>query len=277
MTRSAPHARLRAEAIDARLRRPHVSSRDSTSTIPDGRITAIVGPNACGKSTLLRGLARLLRPSAGTVTLDGRDITPVRAARRRARVVAVLPQQPVAPDGVLVADLVVARPASAPGLVPADGRATTTAIVAEALAATGTLELADRRVEELSGGQRQRVWIAMVLAQRADIVLLDEPTTFLDVTHQLELLDLLTDLNRERGATVVDGAARPQPRGALRRSPRRDDGGRIVAAGEPADGDDGARPSGRPSDSTASSTPDPVAGSPARSSRSAGFIATALN
>jgi iron complex transport system ATP-binding protein len=170
-------------------------------TLPDGAITAIVGPNACGKSTLLRGFARLLRPSSGTFSLDGSDLHSV-SPRDVARVISVLPQQPVAPDGVRVSDLV------ARGRHPHQGwfrprSSDDDRIVAEALTATGTLELADRRVEELSGGQRQRVWIAMVLAQQSDIVLLDEPTTFLDATHQLELLDLLTDLNRDRGATVV--------------------------------------------------------------------------
>lgn len=169
--------------------------------IPPGRITAVVGPNACGKSTLLRGLARLQPLEAGRLLLDGRDAS--RMPRRDlARRVGVLPQSSIAPDGVRVADLV------ARGRFPHQGwfgrhSSDDDRVVAEALAATGVADLADRPVEELSGGQRQRVWIAMVLAQQTDIVLLDEPTTFLDVTHQLELLDLLTSLNRERGTTVV--------------------------------------------------------------------------
>ncbi|WP_127792976.1 ABC transporter ATP-binding protein [Agromyces sp. LHK192] len=169
--------------------------------IPSGRITSIVGPNACGKSTLLRGMARLHPLEAGRVTLDGRDVT--RMPRRDvARRIGVLPQSSIAPDGVLVADLV------GRGRYPHQGwfgrhSSDDDLVVAEALEATGVADLADRRIEELSGGQRQRVWIAMVLAQQTDIVLLDEPTTYLDVTHQLELLDLLTDLNRERGTTVV--------------------------------------------------------------------------
>ncbi|WP_331715684.1 ABC transporter ATP-binding protein [Tessaracoccus coleopterorum] len=161
----------------------------------------IVGPNACGKSTLLRTLAGLHRPTAGRILLDG---TPVASLGRRrvARIVGVLPQSSTAPDGVRVAELV------ARGRYPHQGwfglaRSDDDAVVARALADTGTADLADRRVEELSGGQRQRVWIAMVLAQATDIVLLDEPTTFLDVSHQLDLLDLLADLNRERGTTVV--------------------------------------------------------------------------
>ncbi|MEL4318921.1 ABC transporter ATP-binding protein [Leifsonia sp. YIM 134122] len=210
-----PDPRLPGRAASAPARRAHELSAEVVSlgyddrtivdglslALPDGAITVIVGPNACGKSTLLRGFARLLRPTAGSFTLDGRDLGGL-SPRDVAKVVSVLPQQPVAPDGVLVSDLV------ARGRHPHQGwfrsrSSDDDRIVAESLAATATLELADRRVEELSGGQRQRVWIAMALAQRSDIVLLDEPTTFLDATHQLELLDLLTDLNRDRGATVV--------------------------------------------------------------------------
>ncbi|WP_419818622.1 ABC transporter ATP-binding protein [Glaciibacter flavus] len=193
-------ARLRAEGITLGYDGRTIVD-DLHLDVPDAAITAIVGPNACGKSTLVRGLGRLLKPSAGRVMLDGRDLNQI-APREVARTIAVLPQQPVAPDGVTVADLV------SRGRHPHQGwfrsrSSDDDRIVAEALAATATLDLADRRVEELSGGQRQRVWIAMVLAQRSDIVLLDEPTTFLDATHQLELLDLLTDLNRDRGATIV--------------------------------------------------------------------------
>jgi len=169
--------------------------------IPPGRITAIVGPNACGKSTLLRGLARLHPLEAGRVLLGGRDVSRI-PRRDVARRIGVLPQSSLAPDGVRVADLV------ARGRYPHQGwfgrhSSDDDAVVAEALTATGIADLAERPIEELSGGQRQRVWIAMVLAQQTDLVLLDEPTTFLDVTHQLELLDLLTVLNRERGTTVV--------------------------------------------------------------------------
>ncbi|MFD1252278.1 putative siderophore transport system ATP-binding protein YusV [Devosia equisanguinis] len=170
-------------------------------TVPPGKLTVIVGANACGKSTLLRGLARLLAPSRGAVYLDGKPIHQM-PTRDVATVLGVLPQSPVAPDAIVVADLV------GRGRYPHQGwfRRWTPeddAAVAEALAATDTAELADRPVDELSGGQRQRVWIAMALAQQTDLLLLDEPTTFLDINHQVEVLDLLTDLVRNRGRTVV--------------------------------------------------------------------------
>ena len=161
----------------------------------------IVGANACGKSTLLRGLARLLRPRAGAVLLDGEAIHRL-PTKRVARTLGLLPQNPIAPEGVTVADLV------ARGRHPhhgAFGRWTTEdeRAVAEALTLTDTLELADRVVDELSGGQRQRVWIAMALAQGTDLLLLDEPTTYLDVAHQVEMLDLLAELNTRRDTTIV--------------------------------------------------------------------------
>ncbi|MDD7928341.1 ABC transporter ATP-binding protein [Microbacterium thalli] len=169
--------------------------------IPSGRITAIVGPNACGKSTLLRSMSRLLTPRAGHVLLDGAAVHRM-PAKELARTLGLLPQSPTAPEGITVSDLVGRGRNPHHGIfsrwTTADDEA-----VAEALAATETLELADRAVDELSGGQRQRVWIAMALAQRTDLLLLDEPTTFLDVSHQIEVLDLLTDLNRNRGVTVV--------------------------------------------------------------------------
>lgn len=174
---------------------------DLDLTVPAGQVTVIVGANACGKSTLLRGLARILRPAAGAVTLDGRDVHRL-PTREVARVVGLLPQQPLGPEGITVSDLVARGRHPHRGWVrrwsAADARA-----VADALAATATLELADRAVDTLSGGQRQRVWIAMALAQDPAILLLDEPTSFLDVAHQIDLLDLLTELNRDRGTTVV--------------------------------------------------------------------------
>jgi iron complex transport system ATP-binding protein len=169
--------------------------------IPSGRVTVIVGANACGKSTLLRGLARLLRPRSGSVLLDGEAIHRL-PSRQVARTLGLLPQDPIAPEGVTVADLV------GRGRHPhhgAFGRWTSEdeAAVAEALVLTDTLGLADRVVDELSGGQRQRVWIAMALAQGTDLLLLDEPTTYLDIAHQVEMLDLLADLNARRGTTIV--------------------------------------------------------------------------
>lgn len=174
---------------------------DLTVELPAGKVTVIVGANACGKSTLLRGLARLLKPSAGTVLLDGKDIHSL-STRAVAKTLGLLPQTPVAPDGIAVADLV------GRGRYPHQGwfrqwNTDDDAAVASALRLTDTLELSDRNVDELSGGQRQRVWIAMALAQQTDILLLDEPTTFLDVTHQIEVLDLITDLNRSAGTTVA--------------------------------------------------------------------------
>jgi iron complex transport system ATP-binding protein len=172
-----------------------------TLAIPEGRITAIVGANACGKSTLLRGLARLLKPRAGVVLLDGEDIRRL-DTRTVAQRLGILPQQPIAPEGITVAELV------GRGRYPHQRwfrhwSADDAAAVAQALDATGTADLADRSVDELSGGQRQRVWIALALAQGTPLLLLDEPTTFLDIAHQVEVLDLLAQLNEEEGRTIV--------------------------------------------------------------------------
>lgn len=175
--------------------------RDLSLTIPAGKVTAIIGPNGCGKSTLLRGISRLLKPTNGTITLNGKDIHAFRG-KEFARTVGLLPQSPVAPDGITVADLV------SRGRFPYQGlfqrrTAEDDDAVAWALQATNTLDLAERTVTELSGGQRQRVWIAMALAQQTDILLLDEPTTYLDLAHQVDLLDLLCELNETRGTTMV--------------------------------------------------------------------------
>ncbi|SMD14297.1 iron complex transport system ATP-binding protein [Fulvimarina manganoxydans] len=169
--------------------------------VPQGRITAIVGANACGKSTLLRALSRLLKPKHGHVLLDGKDIHKI-APRALAQKLGLLPQSPVAPEGITVLDLV------GRGRSPHQGVFTRWTqrddeAVAAALEATKTVDLANRAVDELSGGQRQRVWIAMALAQETDLLLLDEPTTFLDIRHQVEVLDLLHDLNAARGTTIV--------------------------------------------------------------------------
>ena len=169
--------------------------------IPTGQITVIVGANACGKSTLLRGLARLLKARGGTVLLDGEPIQRS-STREVATKLGILPQQPVAPDGLTVGDLV------ARGRHPhqrwfRQWSAADEEAVAEALAATDMSDLANRPVDELSGGQRQRAWIAMALAQGTPILLLDEPTTFLDLAHQCEVMDLLQHLNDTEGRTIV--------------------------------------------------------------------------
>ncbi|MGW2601188.1 ABC transporter ATP-binding protein [Streptomyces klenkii] len=201
--------------------------------VPDGEVTIVIGPNACGKSTLLRALGRLLKPARGTVLLDGEDLARI-PTRTIAQSLGLLPQTPVAPEAITVADLV------ARGRQPhqrwwqqwseADERA-----VADAMARTDTTALAERSVDELSGGQRQRVWIAMALAQETDLLLLDEPTTYLDISHQVEVLDLVRRLNRERGRTVVavlhdlNQAARYADHLVAMKA------GRIVAQGRPAD------------------------------------------
>lgn len=170
-------------------------------TIDRGSFVAIIGPNACGKSTLLRTIARLLPALGGSVLLDGRDIRD-RGAKELAREIGLLSQSAEAPDGMRVADLIARgryphrRAFSAWG--DADEQA-----VRRAMERTSVQELADRPVDELSGGQRQRVWLAMALAQETDVLLLDEPTTFLDITHQLDMLDLFRAINREHGTTVI--------------------------------------------------------------------------
>lgn len=174
---------------------------DLDLVVPHGKITVIVGANACGKSTLLRTMSRLITPRAGHVLLDGKSIHKM-PSRELAKVMGLLPQSPIAPEGIMVADLVSRGRHPHQGMfarwTSADDEA-----VATALIATKTVELAERPVDELSGGQRQRVWIAMALAQQTEILLLDEPTTFLDISHQIEVLDLLTDLNQSRGTTIV--------------------------------------------------------------------------
>ncbi|SFU02409.1 iron complex transport system ATP-binding protein [Geodermatophilus amargosae] len=174
---------------------------DLDLVLPAGRMTAIVGANACGKSTLLRSMSRLLAPRAGRVLLDGRAVHRM-PAKELARTLGVLPQSPLAPEGITVADLV-GRGRHPHQRVFSRWSREDDVAVATALEATQTTDLAERPVDELSGGQRQRVWIAMALAQQTDLLLLDEPTTFLDVAHQVEVLDLLTDLNRTRGTTIV--------------------------------------------------------------------------
>ena len=201
--------------------------------VPAGEVTVIVGANGCGKSTLLRGLGRVMRPTRGRVELDGTDLRRLRP-RDVATRLGLLPQQPAAPDGITVADLV------GRGRHPHQGAfrrwdAGDAAAVSQALALTDTHELAQRRVEELSGGQRQRVWIAMMLAQDPGIMLLDEPTTYLDIAHQVEVLDLLAQLNADHGTTVVmvlhdlNLAARYASRLVVMKE------GRILCSGAPSD------------------------------------------
>jgi iron complex transport system ATP-binding protein len=175
--------------------------RELDLEIPPRRITAVVGANACGKSTLLRGLARLMRPRGGAVLLDGEAIARL-PTRMVARQIGLLPQEPTAPQGITVEDLV------ARGRYPhqrflQQWSAQDQERVEWALEATGVGDLRDRSVDELSGGQRQRTWISMALAQDTEILLLDEPTSHLDLAHQLEVLDLLADLNERDGRTIV--------------------------------------------------------------------------
>ncbi|MBW1604631.1 ABC transporter ATP-binding protein [Streptomyces sp. JJ66] len=169
--------------------------------IPDGTVTAVIGPNGCGKSTLLRAFGRLMKPRGGQVLLDGQPVhrLPTRAVAAK---VGLLPQSPIAPEGLSVADLV------ARGRHPHQSwyrrwSAHDEEVVARALRATGTYELAERTLDELSGGQRQRAWIAMALAQDTELLLLDEPTNHLDLAHQIEVLDLVRDLHQDTGRTVV--------------------------------------------------------------------------
>ncbi|MGB8455573.1 MAG: ABC transporter ATP-binding protein [Anaerocolumna sp.] len=170
-------------------------------TIPSNKISVIIGANACGKSTLLKTLARLIKPVSGEITLDEKNISDI-PSKQLARILGLLPQSPVVPEGIAVADLVgrgrFPYQTFFKGWSKKDYEA-----LEEALEIMGITDLANRSVDELSGGQRQRVWIAMALAQQTDILLLDEPTTFLDITYQVEILDLLTDLNRKRGTTIV--------------------------------------------------------------------------
>ncbi|GLZ10964.1 ABC transporter [Actinomadura sp. NBRC 104425] len=224
-------ARLRGTDLTLAYERRTIAEGLSVA-VPDRSFTVIVGPNACGKSTLLRALARILKPAAGTVVLDGRSIADW-PAKRLARTLGLLPQSSVAPEGITVADLVARGRYPHQSLLrqwsKEDER-----VIAESMAATGVADLADRPVDELSGGQRQRVWIAMVLAQQTPLLLLDEPTTYLDIAHQIEVLDLCARLHEE-GRTVVavlhdlNHAARYATHLIAMR------GGRIIAEGAPGD------------------------------------------
>jgi iron complex transport system ATP-binding protein len=232
MTGSDRHHTLAAHDLTLAYDQLEVA-RNLSVDIPAGKITCIVGANACGKSTLLRALARLLKPQAGVVLLDGESIHRL-STKDVATRLGILPQSPIAPEGITVADLV------ARGRYPHQKwfrqwtRADENAIT-DAMRATGTVSLARRPVDELSGGQRQRVWIALALAQGTDLMLLDEPTTYLDLAHQVDVLDLLVDLNRRDDRTIVlvlhdlNQAARYSDHLIAMRA------GTVVAAGPPAE------------------------------------------
>ncbi|NJL83627.1 MAG: ABC transporter ATP-binding protein [Chloroflexaceae bacterium] len=199
MTELKAQHQLQASQLTLSYQAPVVCDLDFT--LPAGKITALVGPNGCGKSTLLRGLARLHKPHRGAVYLDGISILE-RSTKAVAKRLGLLPQSAIAPEGLTVRQLV------AQGRYPHQSwwqqwSSQDETEVETALEITGMRELGDRLVDTLSGGQRQRAWIAMVLAQNTDILLLDEPTTFLDLAHQIEILDLLHDLNRRQGRTIA--------------------------------------------------------------------------
>ncbi|MFF5995988.1 ABC transporter ATP-binding protein [Lysinibacillus sp. KU-BSD001] len=174
---------------------------DIDVTIPSNEISIIIGANGCGKSTLLKTMARLIKPTSGQVLLDGKPIHKI-PPKQLARVLGLLPQSPIVPEGITVADLVgrgrFPHHTFLKSWTKKDYEA-----VAEAMEIMNITEFADCHIDELSGGQRQRVWIAMALAQQTDILFLDEPTTYLDITYQVEILDMLTDLNKKHGTTIV--------------------------------------------------------------------------
>lgn len=169
--------------------------------IPSNQISVIIGANGCGKSTLLKTLARLIKPISGSITLDDKPLAKI-PPRQLARVLGLLPQSPIVPEGISVTDLVGRGRFPHQSLFGGWSKKDSEA-VAEAMSIMNITQFANHHIDELSGGQRQRVWIAMALAQQTDILFLDEPTTFLDITYQVEILDLLTDLNRQYGTTIV--------------------------------------------------------------------------
>jgi len=179
----------------------HIIIDELNLQIPKGKVTVLIGSNGCGKSTLLRSLARLMKPKEGQILLDGEKIAKL-STKEIAKRMAVLPQGPIAPEGLSVLQLV------KQGRFPYQSWARQWSeederMVNMALAATKMAPFAEKAVDSLSGGQRQRAWIAMTLAQGTDTILLDEPTTYLDLTHQIEVLDILFELNEQQGSTVV--------------------------------------------------------------------------
>jgi iron complex transport system ATP-binding protein len=224
-------ARLQARTLSTGYGERQIIT-DLDAQVPDGSFTVIIGPNGCGKSTLLRSLVRLIKPTAGTVLLDGADIAHTRS-KQLAREIGLLPQTSIAPEGITVIDLVSRgrhpHQSALKRWSEKDEKA-----VQEALTRTRLSDLTTRVVDELSGGQRQRVWIAMALAQETPILLLDEPTTYLDISHQIDVLDLCTSLHRE-GRTLVavlhdlNQAARYATHLIVLQQ------GRIIARGAPAD------------------------------------------
>lgn len=193
-------ARLHAKALSVAFAKTPIL-KDLTADVPDGKITVIVGPNACGKSTLLRSLARLQKPGSGDILLDGKSIHK-QANRSVAQRLAILPQSPSAPEGLTVQDLVTRGRTPHQSALRQWSHQDAEA-VGRALELTGMAPYANRPLEALSGGQRQRAWIAMALAQDTEILLLDEPTTYLDLPHQIELLSLIQSLNQQRNQTVA--------------------------------------------------------------------------
>lgn len=193
-------SRLRGEDLTLAYEHSVVSSGLDIA-VPDRSFTVVAGPNACGKSTLLRALARMLKPKHGGVHLDGKLIGSY-PSKEVARRLGLLPQSSTAPDGIAVADLVARGRYPHQSFLRQWSKADED-VVAEAMESTGVADLSDRPVDELSGGQRQRVWLAMVLAQQTPLLLLDEPTTYLDIAHQMDVLDLCASLHRRRGYTLV--------------------------------------------------------------------------
>lgn len=192
--------RLQAEGVELAYD-DKVIARDLTLAIPDGKVSVLIGPNGSGKSTALRALARLLTPKVGSVVLDGQSIHSL-STKEVARRLAILPQMLVAPESITVEDLVWfgRHPHRSSLRSPSSADKDS---VEWALRMTGSAEIRTRPVDQLSGGQRQRAWIALCLAQGTDLILLDEPTTFLDIAYQLDVLDLLADLNQEQGKTIA--------------------------------------------------------------------------